>query len=101
MDALTDSQIYRSILENLPVAVYVVDRERKIILWNGQAEKLSGYLRQEVIGRACRDNILMHCNEHGAILCGDACPLAETMHDGRPREVEVYMQHKTGHRVPV
>jgi PAS domain S-box-containing protein len=89
------------ILESLPAAVYVVDRERRILLWNGQAEKISGYKRHEVIGRACRDNILMHCNEHGTILCGDACPLAETMHDGRPREVEVYMRHKLGHRVPV
>jgi PAS domain S-box-containing protein len=96
-----DSQLYRSILESLPAAVYVVDRERRILLWNGQAEQVSGYKRHEVIGRACRDDILMHCNEHGTILCGEACPLAETMHDGRPREVEVYMRHKLGHRVPV
>jgi len=96
-----DPQIFRTILESLPVAVYVVDRERRILLWNSGAEKSSGYLRHEVIGRLCRDDILMHCNEHGAILCGEACPLAETMRDGRPREVQVYMQHKLGHRVPV
>src|ERR1044072_2464378 len=101
MNALIDTAICRSILESLPVAVYVVDRERRIMLWNSKAESVSGFLRQEVIGRPCRDNILMHCNEHGAILCGDACPLAETMHYGRAREVEIYMQHKAGHRVPV
>jgi PAS domain S-box-containing protein len=95
------SQLYRTILESLPAAVYVVDRERRILLWNGQAEKISGYMRHEVIGRACHEGILMHCNEHGTILCGEACPLRGTMHDGRPREVEVYMQHKLGHRVPV
>ena len=96
MTSPLDLQLCRSILETLPAALYVVDRERKILLWNGGAEKLSGYFRHEVIGRSCRDNILMHCNEHGTILCGDACPLAETMHDGRPREVEVYMRHKMG-----
>ena len=101
MNASPDPQIFREILESLPVAVYVVDRERRILLWNSGAEKASGFLRHEVIGRACRDDILLHCNEHGAILCGDACPLAETMRDGRPRDVEVYMQHKLGHRVPV
>jgi PAS domain S-box-containing protein len=101
MNATVDSQLCRTILEDLPTALYVVDRERRILLWNSHAEKVSGYLRHEVIGRACRDDILMHCNEHGAILCGDACPLAETMRDGRPREVDVFMQHKLGHRVPV
>ena len=101
MNITADSQLCRAILESLPAAVYVVDRERRILLWNGQAEKISGFLRHEVIGRICRDNILMHCNEHGTVLCGEACPLAETMRDGRAREVEVYMRHKKGHRVPV
>jgi len=101
MTSPLDQQLCRTILETLPAALYVVDRERKILLWNGGAEKLSGYLRHEVIGRSCRDNILTHCNEHCTILCGDACPLAETMHDGRSRDVEVYMRHKMGHRVPV
>jgi PAS domain S-box-containing protein len=101
MPGTPDSPLYRNILEGLPAAVYVVDRERRILLWNGQAEKISGFLRHEVIGRSCRDNILMHCNEHGAVLCGEACPLAETMHDGHARDVEVYMRHKKGHRVPV
>jgi PAS domain S-box-containing protein len=101
MTSQLDFQLCRSILETLPVALYVVDRDRKIMLWNTRAEELSGFFRHEVIGRACRDNLLTHCNQHGKILCGDACPLAETMHDGRPREMEVYMRHKMGHRVPV
>ena len=96
-----DLQVCRTILETLPAALYNVDRERRIVLWNGRAEEVSGFFRHEVIGRTCADNILMHCNERGTILCGDACPLAETMNDGRPREVEVYMRHKMGHRFPV
>src|SRR5579883_775239 len=96
-----NSELCRSILESLPAAVYVVDRERRILLWNAQAETLSGFPRHEVIGRQCRDDILLHCNEHGTILCGSACPLLETMHDGRPRSVELYMRHKMGHRLPV
>jgi PAS domain S-box-containing protein len=101
MSGPLDLQLCRTILETLPTALYVVDRERRILLWNGHAEALSGYFRHEVIGRCCSDNILVHCNKHGTVLCGDACPLAGTMHDGRPRQVEVYMRHKMGHRVPV
>jgi len=29
------------------------------------------------------------------------CPLAETIADGKPREAEIYMHHKDGHRIPV
>ncbi len=29
------------------------------------------------------------------------CPLASTLMDGQPREAEVYLHHKLGHRVPV
>jgi len=101
MNVTFDLQYFRTILESLPVATYVVDRERRILLWNRQAEKISGFLGYEVIGRSCRDDILMHCDRHGTVLCGEACPLAGTMHDGQAREVHIYMRHKKGHRVPV
>lgn len=29
------------------------------------------------------------------------CPVAETINDGNPREAQVYLHHKEGHRVPV
>ena len=101
MEIALESGVCRSILETMPAAAYVVDRDRKILLWNDAAEKLSGYFRHEVIGRCCSDNILVHCNRHGTVLCGVDCPLAGTMHDGHPRDAEVFMLHKAGHRVPV
>lgn len=98
---LHDAGLYRSILETLPVGLYIVDLDRKILLWNETAERISGYRAAEVTGRHCHDNILEHCDAHGSVLCGSACPLAETIHDGHPREVEVFLRHKLGHRVPV
>lgn len=98
---MLDPEIYRSVLESLPSAVYLVDRERRILLWNRGAEEITGYLRQEVVGRSCREDFLMHCDEGRGCLCGLACPLLETMLDGKPREAEVFLLHKNGHRVPV
>jgi PAS domain S-box-containing protein/diguanylate cyclase (GGDEF)-like protein len=96
-----DGEIYRSVLESLPTGVYLVDLNRRILLWNDGAEKITGYLRQEVIGRCCADNLLMHCDDRKNVLCGGGCPLAATMHDGRPREADVLLLHKDGQRVPV
>jgi PAS domain S-box-containing protein/diguanylate cyclase (GGDEF)-like protein len=101
MSAPLDPESYRSILESLPSAVYLVDRDRRILLWNSGAEKLTGYLRQEVVGRLCWDDFLMHCDENQACLCGTACPLQQTIHDGKLREADLFLRHKDGQRVPV
>jgi PAS domain S-box-containing protein len=94
-------ETYRAVLEALPFGTYLVDRERRIVFWNAAAGKISGYLGQEVIGRFCPDNLLMHCDENHKSLCGTDCPLANTMQDGRPRDADVFLRHKEGHRVAV
>lgn len=101
MSKFRDPSVYRAVLENLPTGVYLVDEERRIVFWNTGAEKITGFLRQEVVGRFCRENILVHCDEANALLCGAACPLTDTISDGRPREVDIYLRHKDGYRVPV
>jgi len=94
-------EVYRSVLESLPVGVYLVGQDRRIVLWNSGAERLTGHLSQEVVGRRCAEGLLMHSGADNAILCGDACPLNATMRDGIPREVDVYLLHKDGQRIPV
>jgi len=93
--------IFRAVLESLPIGVYLTDLKRQIAFWNTSAEKITGYLGQEVIGRSCHDNLLMHCDENQVALCGDACPLSQTMQDGRPREASIFLRHKEGQRIPV
>ena len=81
--------------------VYFVDQERRITYWNSGAERLTGYRREDVLGKRCSDNILMHINDEGMNLCEKQCPLEETIIDGQPRDIEAYLQHRDGHRVPV
>jgi diguanylate cyclase (GGDEF)-like protein/PAS domain S-box-containing protein len=101
MSELQHPEIFRTVLETLQVGVYLVDCDGKILFWNDGAERITGYLRQDVVGRFGRGNILMHCEQPGCVLCGTVCPLTETMHDGQPREAQVYLRHRAGHRVPV
>jgi len=89
------------ILDNLFDGVYFVDLDRRITFWNKGAERITGYSRQEVLGRACHDNLLRHIDAEGHELCLHGCPLSETMRDGSPRESDVFLHHKFGHRVPV
>jgi len=101
MSPLDCPGVYREILESLHIGVYVVDRERRIVFWNRGAEQISGFLGQEVLGRSCRDEILVHCDNENVVLCAERCPLLETMRDGKPSSAEIFLRHKAGHRVPV
>jgi len=96
-----DAVLHTDILDQLHDGVYLVDMQRTIRLWNRAAERISGFPAGDVVGSRCSDNILMHINEQGDRLCLDGCPLGATMADGDPREAEVYLHHKKGHRVPV
>jgi PAS domain S-box-containing protein/diguanylate cyclase (GGDEF)-like protein len=98
---LDETQVLRSALETVPVGLYVVDRERKIVLWSDGAEHITGYLRQEVIGHFCRENILDHCDSTGVRVCETACPLTCAIQNGRAIDRVLYLKHKQGHRVPV
>lgn len=88
-------------MENLSEGVYFVNNDRIITYWNEGAERLSGYTPAQVVGRYCGDNILEHIDEAGRCVCGADCPLTGTIQDGEPREVELYMRHRLGYRIPV
>jgi diguanylate cyclase (GGDEF)-like protein/PAS domain S-box-containing protein len=91
----------QELLDNLYDGVYYVDPDRRITFWNKAAEVITGYSRQEVLGRHCSDNLLKHVDEQGVSLCLTACPLAHAVQDGQPRAATVYLHHKNGHRLPV
>lgn len=93
--------IVLAVLNGLQTGLYMVDIDRRIVFWNDGAERITGYHRHQVIGRHCADELLMHCDTEGAILCGEHCPLGETMRDGKVREAEVFVRHRAGHRLAV
>jgi diguanylate cyclase (GGDEF)-like protein/PAS domain S-box-containing protein len=96
-----DIAFYRNLIDNLYEGVYYVDTGGRITYWNRSAEKITGYSSQEVMGRPCSDNILMHIDHRGVNLCEEGCPLSRTMWDGQPREISAFLHHKEGYRLPV
>ena len=89
------------LLNDLYEGVYFVDKDRGITFWNRGAERITGFSAEEMLGRFCYDNLLNHVDETGRQLCLEGCPLHETLHDGNPRCSQVYLHHKSGHRVRV
>ena len=100
-DATTPPEFLGALLDNLDDGVYFVDPERRITYWNKAAERISGYAAGEVVGSFCFHEILRHVDAGGTRLCHEGCPLAATLADGAPREAEIFLHHRDGHRVPV
>jgi diguanylate cyclase (GGDEF)-like protein/PAS domain S-box-containing protein len=101
MPDLQDPEIFRMVLDSLQTGVYVADRQGKILFWNQGAERLTGHKRHDVVGHSCRDNILVNCNDQGCVACGATCPFTRSLHEGKPQEARMQLQHKEGHPVHV
>lgn len=94
---LDNSKLFRHVLEDLPVGVYIVDRERRIRFWNRRAEQLTGHLGQEVVGHVLED-IVRACDRWGHRLTGEHCPVTIALQHGQQQSTAYYL-HKNGHRV--
>ena len=94
----------RQILNSMNAGVYLTDVERRIVFWNKRAEDITGHKAQDVVGRSCGDNILVHVDKEGRPLCSTGlCPLHRSMATGRASErpIVVYGKSASGRRIPL
>ncbi|MFP4461663.1 MAG: SpoIIE family protein phosphatase, partial [Thermotogota bacterium] len=77
---LTDQFNLLKFLDGLDIGAYIVDKSRVIVYWNKMAQELTGYPREEVVGKSCKDNILMHTDSMGVPICKtELCPLIRAL----------------------
>lgn len=81
--------------------VIMMDVDGKITYWNQAAKRLTGFSSDETLGTLCHDDILNHIDYDGRLLCLEGGSLRQTLIDGQVRELEIYLQHKRGYRIPV
>jgi PAS domain S-box-containing protein len=65
------------ILDNLSDGIIAHDKERRILFFNRAAEEITGYQRQDILGRDCHEAF-------GRPFCGDRC----SFKDGSPDSFE-------------
>ncbi len=101
MPELSDPEIYQTVLNSLQTGVYIVDRNRRIRFWNQGAEQITGYLRQDVVGRFLRDHLLTTGNETEDLDSDPDDPINLAFRDGKPSIMDVSILHKDGYRIPI
>ncbi|HUM05603.1 MAG TPA: diguanylate cyclase [Terriglobales bacterium] len=98
---LEDQGIFRSLLEELPVGIYVVDREQRIRFWNRGAQQITGHLAHELVGQHDTGHLLKPCDRQGRLLCDEHSPVVATLRHGHSQQFFAFYLHKNGHRVAV
>jgi PAS domain S-box-containing protein len=84
-----------AILESISDGVFTVDSDWLVTSFNRAAEEITGITRREAIGRPCSE--VLRSN-----MCGEQCPLAKTLHDGKPLIGRAgYFIDAAGNRIPI
>jgi PAS domain S-box-containing protein/diguanylate cyclase (GGDEF)-like protein len=99
---LSDPDLFRSVVENVECAVYLVDTDKKVVFWNHGAERLTGFLALEMLGRPYREDLVVsNSSEDANAPHRGGCMLAEALREGHVKEGEALVLHRQGHRIPV
>jgi diguanylate cyclase (GGDEF)-like protein/PAS domain S-box-containing protein len=101
MSQFEDPAIFRAVLDSLQTGVYLVDRDQKILFWNDGAERITGHLRQDVVGRSSRDDLLAKNEGNNSFVSDANEAILAVLRDGKPAVANVSLRHKDGHRVLV
>lgn len=90
---------FRKIADDLPFGLYIVEPDRTIVYWNKEAEQITGYKREEMVGKHCPQSGLFHMDEEGRSLCQFFRPLLATVESGEKSKARVTFLHKNGYRI--
>jgi len=90
-----EKDISQIIFDSIDEGVFTTDHECRITSLNRAAEKISGFHRDEVIGKYCFDIFRTD-------LCQRGCALRSTLENGKPiSNVRVTIIRRDGRKVPV
>jgi diguanylate cyclase (GGDEF)-like protein/PAS domain S-box-containing protein len=93
---------FKHILDAISDGVYVVGPDRTIVYWSAGAERITGYAPEDVVGRRCDEEILVHTDLAGARLCVSGCPLQDCIDTGHDHSIrEVFLKRRDGDRLAV
>lgn len=91
----TTKDFLNNILESMEGGVLAIDKKGTITFFNRSAEEITGFKREEALGKGCHEVLKSE-------LCADKCPLKKVLETGKPAfNYEVMITSKKGEKVPV
>jgi len=88
-------EFLENVLESMDGGVLTLDKNGRITSFNNSAEEITGFKREEVLNKECRQILKSD-------LCEESCPLKETLETGKPVfNYEILITNKAGNKIPV
>jgi PAS domain S-box-containing protein len=103
LDSMTNhirlDEVFQQAVEAVPNAVMVVNRNSQIVMINGQAERVFGYVKTEILGCSIGQLVTERVRGHKPVLPSRflVIPWSGPMTPGH----ELHALHKDGHEFPV
>ncbi len=83
------------ILDSIADGVFTVDRHWQITSFNRAAEEITGWSREDAMGKSCSD--IFHSS-----ICGRNCAIAESLYSGRAvANRSITIKNSSGEKVPI
>ena len=101
MSEFDDPAVLQSVIDGLQTGLYVVGKDGNIHYWSDGAQRILGHLRQDILGRALREDLFAVSDGNQSALSDALGALAEVFRDGKPVMADVSLRHKDGHRIRV
>ncbi len=71
-----------ALLATATVGVYAISPDETIVFWNGAAERILGYPKEEVLGRSCSDLLAEVDSDGASENCQRQCPSIHALQAG-------------------
>lgn len=85
---MSNDQLFQAILNSISEGVMTLDKDWKIESWNRAAERITGFHKEEVLGKECT-------KVFRASLCREHCPVDRALSCGHPyQDVQVAIRNK-------
>ncbi|MGD9947986.1 MAG: sigma 54-interacting transcriptional regulator [Desulfobulbus sp.] len=83
------------ILDSIADGVFTVDRNWRITSFNRAAEEITGWAKEDAMGKSCSD--IFHSS-----ICGKNCAIAESLYKGAPvANRSIIIRNSQGDKVPI
>jgi len=99
LDKVQDD-FFNHLLDYTTDGCVLLDRDKKIVFWNKAAEDLTGFTREEMLGKSCQSETPLYTDYSGQNICASSCLCDKALKEKKPQVLEVFIQNKSGYRLP-
>lgn len=58
-----DTSFYETFFNLIQEGIFIIGPGKKVVFWNKEAEEIAGYTSEDIVGKNCSEDLLIHVDE--------------------------------------